>query len=463
MKSMDERTAHVERGVTRRQLLKGSVILISGASLEALLAACAVSPQPAAPAPATTVPGQSTSPTTAPSSNVTITALIDAQDEPWYRQRTDAFTQATGIKVDFTAVSTSDYATKRQANLAGDTSTDVFQGSTSDGSYYVFASQNAALDVSPYAQGENFDLKQYFDASIQNLSGPFGGKMYGLPYSGHPSGMHLVYNINLIQAAGAKEPTWDLTTAELIPWAKSVTKGDMWGFYPPVHLWRDIVPMALTFGASLLSADNTKAQLNTPEAMAFWEWLYDIFQVSKVSPLPQDIPSGGFRDLFIAQKLVSASDSVGFRSIIPKIGDTFKWGVVPFPKGPNGQRAGHVQSNALMIWSKSQHPAEAWQWIKWMTSKDSAVALGKISAAPGERPDAWGDPAFANDPISKVSVELMKVGHPVMNPANFRTSEMQSLLIGSLNEVWNGKVKLDQAYMDSLNSQVQAILDKPKP
>ena len=399
----------------------------------------------------------------APRAGVTISALIDSQDEPWYKQRTPLFTQATGIKVDLVTIPSADYILKVQTNLAGDTATDVFVGQTAAGTYYVFASQGAALELSPFIKKDNYDLKQFFNASIKNLSGPFAGKIYGLPYSGHPSGMHLVYDVDLTRAAGTPEPTWNFTTDDLLKWGKNVTKSGVWGFYPPVHLWRDIVPMALTFNASLLSPDSTKAQLNTPEAMRFWAWLYDIFQVSKISPSPKDLPAGGMRDLYLAQKLVSMSDSVGYRSILPMIGNKFRWGVVPFPKGPRGTRASHVQSNAFMIWSKSKNPNEAWEWAKWMVSKDSAVALGKLSAAPGERPDAWGDVVFANDPFHKVTLELMRVGHPVMNPANFRTSEMQTLLLANLNMLWNGEVKFDKAFFNNLNSKIQVILDKPQP
>ena len=397
----------------------------------------------------------------APSSGVTISALIDSQDEQWYKQRTPLFTQATGINVDLQTVPEDDYITKLQTNIAGDTSTDVFLASTAAGTYYVLANDGAALDLSPFIKKDNYDLHQFFSASVKNLAGPFGGKMYGLPYSGHPSGVLLVYNIDILTADKIAQPTWQFTTSDLLAWAKSVTRGDVWGFYPPVHLWRDLVPMALTFGASLLSPDLTTAQLNTPEAMRFWSWLYDIFQVSKVSPRPKDLPTGGMRQLYVAQKLVSMSDSVGYRSIEPQV--KFKWGVVPFPKGPTGVRAAHVQSNAIMIWAKTKHPDEAWQWAKWMVSKDSAVALGKLSAGPGERPDAWSDPAFAADPLQKVAGEMMSVGHSVMNPANFRTSEMQTLVIASLNTVWNGDTKFEKAFFDSLNGKVQAILNKPKP
>ena len=178
--------------------------------------------------------------------------------------------------------------------------------------------------------------------------------------------------------------------------------------------------------------------------------LYDIFH--RVS-MPKDMPPGGMRDLYLAQKLVSMSDSVGYISIEPQI--KFKWGVVPFPKGPTGIRAGHVQSNAIMISAKTKHPNEAWQWVKWMASKDSAVALGKLSAGPGERPDAWNDPAFAGDQFHKVATAMMQVGHPVMNPANFRTSEMQTFLIGNLNMLWNGEVKFEKAFFDNLNGKVR--------
>ncbi|MBI3941967.1 MAG: sugar ABC transporter substrate-binding protein [Chloroflexi bacterium] len=444
--------------VSRRKFLKMMGVGIGGIAAVSLAAGCNTPSVSAPQAPAA-------APTVAAKQGATISVLIDAQDEPWFKQRTDPFVQAKNIKVDFVTVSTADYVTKAQTNLAGDTATDLFYGSTATGTYYVFASQGATLDLSPLIKQDNYDLKQFFDGSIKNLSGPFGGKIYGLPYSGHPAGMHWVYNANLVKASGATEPTADFTTDDMLKWAKTMTKGDVKGFYPPIHLWRDLVPMGLTFGASLLSEDNTKAQLNTPEAMKFWEWLYDIFQVSKVSPTPNDMPQGGnmMRDFFIAQKLASMSDSVGFRSIIPKIGDTFKWGVVPFPKGPTGIRAGHIQSNALMIWGKSKQPAAAWEWAKWMVTKESAIALGKISAAPGERPDAWADPAFADDPFHKVTQQLMQVGHSVMNPANFRTSEMQTLLLGNLNKLWNGEAKPEKAFFDDLNTKIQAILDKPKP
>lgn len=83
--------------------------------------------------------------------------------------------------------------------------------------------------------------------------------------------------------------------------------------------------------------------------------------------------------------------------------------VVGYPRGPKGKYT-FVGGSTLGIFKQAKHKAEAFQVIKYLTSKAPQIAYAKVSGFLPAREEAFGDPYFAADPNRKVFKEAVYYG-----------------------------------------------------
>jgi multiple sugar transport system substrate-binding protein len=83
--------------------------------------------------------------------------------------------------------------------------------------------------------------------------------------------------------------------------------------------------------------------------------------------------------------------------------------VVGYPKGPKG-RITFLGGSSLAIFKQGKHRAEAFEVIKYLTSRAPQIEYAKVSGFMPARVDAFDDPFFANDPYRKVFKEAVFYG-----------------------------------------------------
>ena len=83
--------------------------------------------------------------------------------------------------------------------------------------------------------------------------------------------------------------------------------------------------------------------------------------------------------------------------------------VTGYPKGPKG-RFTFVGGSTLGIFKQAKHKAEAFQVIKYLTSKAAQIAYTKVSGFLPARIEAFDDPYFTADPNRKVFKEAVYYG-----------------------------------------------------
>lgn len=107
------------------------------------------------------------------------------------------------------------------------------------------------------------------------------GKRYALPLDCHPLGMY--YNVDLFKQAGiAKPPT---TLQEFVDDAKRMTHGDHWGFaMTDTHLVGST--FLYQFGGGVLTADNRRSALDTPQSLQAMNTLSGFIDKDKICPPP---------------------------------------------------------------------------------------------------------------------------------------------------------------------------------
>ncbi len=82
-------------------------------------------------------------------------------------------------------------------------------------------------------------------------------------------------------------------------------------------------------------------------------------------------------------------------------------GFAPFPEGPDGSKPYNVAAWALAINEESANKAAAWEFIKWATSKETALEMAKLGVS-GARTSVWDDPD-ANADYPAELLEAIKV------------------------------------------------------
>ncbi|MBY0148882.1 sugar ABC transporter substrate-binding protein [Neobacillus niacini] len=202
------------------------------------------------------------------------------------------------------------------------------------------------------------------------------------------SSIALFYNMNLFREAGIPFPsgnpdhpmTWD----EVLEIAKKIndpSKGVI-GIDPaqgfnvgeaPAYFK---MPILWQFGADVISPDGSTAEgyLNSPEALEALQFYQDLYRKHEVAAV--EMPPTPFENDKLGMTILGSwaiwelQQTPGF-----VLGEDY--GVAPLPKGkyqvaPNG-------GWALGISSKTKHPEEAWEFVKFATGYEGAKMFVEIS------------------------------------------------------------------------------------
>ncbi|NWQ39700.1 sugar ABC transporter substrate-binding protein [Bacillus sp. EB106-08-02-XG196] len=202
------------------------------------------------------------------------------------------------------------------------------------------------------------------------------------------SSIALFYNMNLFREAGIPFPSGNpdhpLTWEEVLEIAKKINnpaKG-VTGIDPaqgfnvgegPAYFK---MPILWQFGADVISPDGSTAQgyLNSPEALEALQFYQDLYRKHGVAsvempPTPFETDKLGMTVLG-SWAISELQQTPGF-----VLGEDY--GVAPLPKGkhqvvPNG-------GWALGISSKTKHPEEAWEFVKFATGYEGSKLFVEIS------------------------------------------------------------------------------------
>jgi multiple sugar transport system substrate-binding protein len=245
--------------------------------------------------------------------------------------------------------------------------------------------------------------------------GYYGDKLVGIPKD--YSTMAFYINTALFDAAGIPYPeegwTWDdaldialeltldangnnanspdFDPENVVQWGMDVVN-DPW--------WRGILGFVKGWGVESISEDGTTTTgyINSEAAVEALEFYRDLIFEYHVAPSATTIGAteGGRLQMF--QDGITA---IGMTYHGPWWQDVFnetpglEWGVVPVPAGPEGH-ATVIMLQGWGITAQTEHPEEAWEVLKWLTTE------------PGQRVFALK----ALSPSPAVSEEMQRVNDP---------------------------------------------------
>lgn len=233
-----------------------------------------------------------------------------------------------------------------------------------------------AMDLTPFIEAdESFDPSMYFPG-YWNTRAVWGDVVVGLPLG--VGANFVMYNKDIFDEVGVAYPTEDWTVDEAIQIAEQLTDLDngRWGWDRPRGDYRAIF---FNFGARPYDDASTTVDgyLNSEESLSAYTWLWDLVD-SNTTPTPAELEVLGTEgtgpvDLFLAGRLAMATLNQGHMLNAVEAGMNF--GIVPEPGVEGNDSYVHGWALTCSMWSKSEHPQEAWEFLSYWVGAEGQQYL----------------------------------------------------------------------------------------
>lgn len=223
-------------------------------------------------------------------------------------------------------------------------------------------------DIAPFAK--KLDRSLFSEASINTYVA--GDHLWALPASQFTQVMY--YNKTLLAKAGIAEPpaTWDS------PWsfeewraaAKAATSGDGKVYGAAIELHPERTCQYLwSNGASFLSEDLKKYEMDSPEAVDTFDFLAKMFKDGLVPPesLLKTVP---LMDMFTSGRLATMVNGAWAMAGAAAIKD-FEWGVTPAPVGTSGTSYTPVWVDGWLMPQGGKHPEQSFEALQHFQSPEA--------------------------------------------------------------------------------------------
>jgi multiple sugar transport system substrate-binding protein len=321
-----------------------------------------------------------------------------------------------------------------------------------------------ALDLTEYiANDPDLDPEMYFEG-FWNTRAVWQDKVVGLPLG--VGANFVMYNKDVFDEMGVPYPSAEWTTDEYIATAVALTDPEQrrWGGDRPRGpfraIWRN-------YGAFPYSDDSTTVEgyLNSDASVTSYTWLWDLVN-SGATPTPADIEILGTEgtgpiDLFLAGRLAMATLNQGHMLAAMESGVNF--GIVPEPQVVGNERYANAFSLTASIWSGTEHPEEAYEWLSYWVGPEGQRFLMENGHLFPSIPEVLAD--YANADADYVQaffgvLELRQVAewnnaHPCSSTVLRSAQDAWDLI--NLGEITREEVK---ATLDALVEPSQAALDE---
>ena len=410
---------------------------------------------PATVVPATAVPG-----TAVPAASVELQYwLWDNNQQPAYQACADAFTkQNPNITIKISQQGWGAYWDALTAGFASGTAPDVFTDHLAK--YAQFLDEGLLLDIQPMVTADNVDLAQYVSDPELWVK---DAKRYGLPKDWDT--IAVFYNVAMLQKAGIDPSTmntwtWnpqDGGTFQQVVAKLTIDKNGKNGLDPAFDK-NNVVQYGYVAGAgdpgsggqtewSAFAASTGFRLTDAPWATAFnWgdprlistlQWWADLRNVKGFAPNADAMSGSDSRAIFLAGQAAMTTDGSWATNQLTT--GTFKAGIGMLPAGPEGKVVSPINGLSDGIWSGTEHPAGAWQWVKFLASPDCANIVGDFGVVfPAIQSGV--DKAVAKHQADGVDVSAFtnELAHTYLLPLTDHGNEAASLVAPVLQAIFDG-------------------------
>jgi len=374
--------------------------------------------------------------------NLRFGIYADPAREAVARAQGEAFSKShPGITVTVEPVPYADYYKKLGISMVSGDAWDVFM---INGAYFQqVVAEGALLNLSDRVKKAGL---KFLDYTIDPVNGEYNASTYALPYELNMTA--LFYNRDLFDAAKVAYPTDQWTWNDLLRAAKALTRAEggrtvQWGFFSELH-FASITNFLAQNGSSILDQTKTACRLTDPAALEALQFMVDLVQVHKVSPLTAELPTGV--NPFMTGR-VAMVVNYSF-TVQPTLKAPFRWAVAPLPMGKKKGFAYWTQ--AIAIYPRSRNVDAAWNFVVYLLSKDAQELMAKQRGATPSLKSVASSSVYTQQPPQGMDVfakEYQTAGVPVQFTAKFfeTLSGPTTPLVTALTPAWNGQMKVADA------------------
>jgi multiple sugar transport system permease protein len=230
------------------------------------------------------------------------------------------------------------------------------------------------LDLDGFLDQFPEDKAQYYPTLLQSCRYHGSLKMipimYNVPF--------IYYRPDLFRKAGLPEPSPNWTWEEYRHDAKVLTERNpdgsvkIYGTNVQAVWWVEWLSLIRQAGGDALTEDG-KVVIDSPATYQAVKFMHDLIYVDHSAPKPVDAPPNGFENGKIA--IYYGGHVMELAPL--RASATFEWDIAPLPAGPAGQATGELGVGGLAVTKQCKHPEAAFEVLRFLTSKESSLALAQ--------------------------------------------------------------------------------------
>jgi multiple sugar transport system substrate-binding protein len=388
-----------------------------------------------------------------PNAKVTLSyAVWDKNQVPIMQEMASTFTAShPNITINVQLTPWDQYWTKLKAAVSGGAAPDVFW--MNGPNFQLYAGNGVIKPIDEQIASDKVDLAKYPKALVDLYT--FEGKHFGLPKDFDTVGVW--YNKTLFDAAKVAYPsdnwTWadfKATTAKLTNPAKG-----QYGIGANLSGQEYFYNTIYQAGGQVISADGKTSGYDSPAAIEGIKFWTDLIK-AKQSPDLKTMTDTTALQLFESGK--TAMYWGGSWDVSEFANNEYTKGKVDVAALPAGvKQATIIHGLANVVSAKTAHPTQAWEFVKFLGSKEAADILGKkgpIPAYEGTQTN-W----IAAHPEYHLQSFLDEVPYAVAYPVSQNTAAWNDEELKALTKAWSGEATPEAAAKD-LAAAMNALLAK---
>lgn len=281
--------------------------------------------------------------------------------------------QYPNIRVTYTpGLAGSEYNAKLLSSAAAKALPDVMFVAAE--SYRQIASKNALMELTDKFD-ENYPLDDFIASSRQIME--IDGHIYGI--SSCTVSPIVYYNKDVFDAAGIAYPSSDpaecWTMDEFREIAKQLTSDDIYGVYGLETVADTLNAQILSNGGTRYNEDYTQSTMNTPEVKEVLETIKAVRVEDGSAPDASTLDAVGMSAKQMLQTGKVAMLVDGSWSLQELAASGMNIGMAPMPSYGEVLTTGQAHLHAIS--ATTEHPEEAWEFLKFLSGMDYQGALVK--------------------------------------------------------------------------------------
>lgn len=440
--------------LTRREFLRSTALLVGAAALTA----CAPATAPAESGDAAPAQGPF---------EFRVHTRAGADLDAYYVTVLDQFKEIVpdaDVKIEAIPGGALEYAAKIMVLMAGDQIGDAIWSASRAGFNRRFMGVGMLEPLDPFVERDGFDLEQYYPNCIAETR--YDGQVMALPHISEPGNIGLMMNLDLFAAAGIEPMTFESTMDDMITAGQAVVQDtdgdgttDIYGFGRGNNYFNWVTHIR-SFGGDFLNEAGDTCVLESDEALAAFQQLYDVVYEYGIAPSPSQVAEN-LGSMFQGGSLATVSGWPIQASQWPNRITDFAVDSTIIPQGPAGHGS-MLNQHMMSVAAASQHKDAAWEWVKWTCSAEfSKTRALQGLGGPVGIPEVWHDEELLTAfPAWGAWADIMDNVGPNYTAANLRGKEVEDAFNQGVSAIMVQEVEVEEGLVN-VKDAVQAILDKP--